>query len=40
MDTAFIASYDAESGIIEMKVSRDETPQWFKTRILDCLMEG
>ena len=39
MDTAFIASYDAKSGIIEIKVPQGETPQWFKTRILGCLME-
>lgn len=38
MDTAFIASYDAESGIIDMKVPPEETPQWFKTRIVDYLL--
>ena len=37
MDTAFIASYDAGNGIIEMKVPPEDIPQWFKTRILGCL---
>ena len=37
INTAFIASYDAESETIKMQVSPEETPQWFKTRILDFL---
>ena len=37
-DTKFIASYDAQKTTIEMKVSKKETPNWFKKYIIEHLV--